>query len=149
MVEARPSFRFVGLDGEHLYDLELPGNRAASPTTPTDTIYFAASYLCDPGELYRLDVRTGEYEVDWRPELRHDPDQFSMRQVFYRSQDGARIPMWIAGRKDVLARREPAPLHMYAYGALGWAAFPWVPAPPRRVDGARRTLRSARDPRRR
>ncbi|MCP3917909.1 MAG: hypothetical protein GY711_20370 [bacterium] len=80
MVDARPSFRFVSLDGEHLYDLELPGNTSGFADDPDGHhAYFTASYLFDPGTLYRLDVRTGEYEVSWRPRLRHDPEQPAAR----------------------------------------------------------------------
>jgi len=126
LVDARTQFRFVDHSGEQLFDLRLPGNVSGLPNDrERPVVHYSSSLLFDPGSLYAFDVRTGESELFWRPELRHDPEGFAIRQLFYRSLDGTRVPMWVAGRRDVLARREPAPLFLYAYGALGWAAFPW------------------------
>lgn len=129
LTDARTELTFVDRDGEVLGRQLLPGNVSGLPTDRDRfDVVFSISSLYDPGSLVSMDVRTGEIRPVWGPELAHDPAEFELRQVFYRSQDGTRVPMWIAGRRDVLAKREPAPLMMYAYGSLGWAAFPWYQA---------------------
>jgi prolyl oligopeptidase len=86
--------------------------------------YFLTNGLADPGTLHRLDPVSGERSVWREPDERIDPSRFTAQQVFFRSYDGTRVPMLIAWRKD-LDRSKPQPVWMYAYGALGWPAFPF------------------------
>jgi prolyl oligopeptidase len=115
-------------DGRHAYDLELP--KVASIWTgfvgreQGREAMFVLSDFADPGSIYRLDVPTGRLDLFRRPELAHDPDAFTTRQVFYTSTDGTRIPMFLSHRKDVVPDRD-TPVLMYAYGAFAWSASPW------------------------
>lgn len=115
-------------DGRHAYDLTLP--KVASIWTgfvgrpDGREAMFVLSDFSDPGSTYRLDVPSGRLDLFRRPNLAHDPDAFVTRQVFYRSKDGTRVPMFLSHRKDVTPDRD-TPTLMYAYGAFGWAASPW------------------------
>jgi prolyl oligopeptidase len=115
-------------DGRHAYDLELPkvGSIWTGFVGRSDgrEALFVLSDFSDPGSVYRLDVPSGRLALFRRPSLAHDPDAFVTRQVFYTSNDGTRVPMFISHRKDVVPSRE-TPTIIYAYGAFGWAASPW------------------------
>ncbi len=118
----------------HIYDFQGQLHHEIDPLTPSmfgfaddrdsHVTYYGASQLYDPGTTYRLDVRTGETSLYFRPQLNHDPDDFVTRQVFFESKDGTRVPMFILHRKD-LKLDGTNPVFMYAYGAWAWSAFPW------------------------
>jgi len=115
-------------DGRFAYDVRLPKMGSIwtgfSGRPDGSEAFFVLSDFADPGTIYSLDVATGRVRPFRRPDLRHDPDQFVTRQVFYRSQDGTRIPMFVSHRREL--RPGPGtPVLMYAYGAFGWSASPW------------------------
>jgi prolyl oligopeptidase len=120
-------------DGTKAYDLRLP--KVASIWTgfvgrqDNPGALYTVSDFADPGTLYRLDVRTGENRVVRRPRTAYDPEDFVVRQVFYRAGDGTSIPMFLAQKRSLESRtdsdRQPRPLIIYGYGAFSWAASPW------------------------
>ena len=126
-LHARPVVEIWKYDGTRERELELPaiGLLAGFPDDVDGSVsFFRLNSLHDPGTTYRVDLETGKSEVHQRPELAHNPDDYEIRQVFYESKDGVRIPMFLAHRKDVplRSRRE---LNLYGYGHGGWVAFPW------------------------
>jgi prolyl oligopeptidase len=88
--------------------------------------FFSFNNPSHPGSasLFRLDPRTREVVRFFHPALPFAPEAFVTSQVFYRSADGTRVPMFLSHRRDVRpdGRR---PVVLYAYGAFGWAATPW------------------------
>ncbi len=112
--------------GVFLREGARPGIGGLGLNTSPDhnVVHFSFGVLHDPGTIYRLDPQTGESERTFRPELSFDPDEYTIKQVFYSSFDGTRVPMFIAHRKDVTPGPE-TPLWMYAFGNGGWMAFPW------------------------
>jgi prolyl oligopeptidase len=71
---------------------------------------------------------SGKSEVVRRPTMAYDPDDFEIRQVTYRAEDGTTIPMFLAAKRSANqpgAGRRPRPLILYGYGAFSWAASPW------------------------
>jgi prolyl oligopeptidase len=88
--------------------------------------YFSFNSLAYPGSasVFRLDPATGETRPFLQPALPFAPGDFVTRQVFYRSPDGTRVPMFVAHRRD-LRLDGRAPVFLYAYGAFAWAATPW------------------------
>ena len=124
--DSRPFAVVHRFSGEHLYDVELPtiGLIGGFMDDDAETTFYRFNSLFDPGSVYSLDVATGESELFARPRLSFDPDNFEMNQVFYRSKDGTRVPMFIASRRG-LPKSAENPLFLYGYGAYKWAAFPW------------------------
>ena len=124
--DARTTARIYDAEGQLQKEIDhltpSMGGFANNPDSPIT--YYVASQLYDPGTIYRLDVRTGETTLYFRPELAHNPDEFVTKQAFAESKDGSRVPMFILHRKD-LELDGNNPVFMYGYGAWGWAAFPW------------------------
>jgi prolyl oligopeptidase len=84
-----------------------------------------------PPTIYRLDTQTGKREVFAQPKVPFDPSQYELKQVFYTSKDGTRVPMFIAGRKG-LKQDGTDRLLMTGYGGFDvnmvadWhASFAW------------------------
>ena len=71
---------------------------------------------------------TGKREVFAQPKIPFDPSQYELRQVFYKSKDGTRIPMFIAGKKG-LKQDGTERLLMTGYGGFNVSRLPaWNPA---------------------
>ncbi|MCH9651514.1 MAG: prolyl oligopeptidase family serine peptidase [Deltaproteobacteria bacterium] len=126
-VHARPVVEVWNAKGELESTLDLPaiGLVSGFMDDPTAKVsFYRLNSLVDPGTVFRVNIDSGKSEVQQRSELAHDPEDYEIKQVFYPGQDGTRIPMFLAHRKDS-PLRENRPLWMYGYGHGGWVAFPW------------------------
>lgn len=124
---AIPVIKVFHTDGRLDYKMTLPklGFLSSFSGRPShDIAFYSLSGLADPGTLYGLDVASGKSEVLRKAELAYDPDRFITRQVFYRSKDGTRIPMFLVHR-DGLKMTPETPVFLYGYGAGNWSAYPW------------------------
>ena len=125
--DAIPLIKIFNSDGELQREVKLPAIALVgglNDNPDSDTAFFSLWGLYETGSVYRLNVNSGETSLFFRPATAHDPNNFVMKQVFYRSKDSTRVPMIIAHHKDVVPGPE-TPLFMYGYGALAWSALPW------------------------
>jgi prolyl oligopeptidase len=118
--DAKTRVRIFTTGGEPVRDVDLPGIGTATgfegrPDDP-ETFYSFSSFATPPS-IYRYDVESGESTLLRRAEIDFDPELYTVDQVFYRSKDGTRIPMFIAHRKGL----EPdgaSPTLLYGYGGF-------------------------------
>jgi prolyl oligopeptidase len=110
--------------------------------------FYSFQSFIQPPTIYRYDTLTGKQEVFAQPKTPFDSNQYELKQVFYKSKDGTRIPMFIAGKKG-LAQDGTARLLMTGYGGFNlsetaawnplWAAWMeqggWFALPNLRAGG--------------
>jgi prolyl oligopeptidase len=112
--------RIYTLDGKQTGTVTYPTIGSASPMFGRENsqngFYSFESFII-PGTLYHYDIATGKREVFAQPKVPFDSDQYEVRQVFYTSKDGTRIPMFISSKKG-LKRAGTAPVLMWAYGGF-------------------------------
>jgi len=90
--------------------------------------YLTFSSFIVPPTIYRLDTVTGKREVFAQPRIPFDSSQYELTQVFFKSKDGTRVPMFIAGKKG-LKRDGTERLLMTGYGGFDVNMMPaWNPA---------------------
>ena len=90
--------------------------------------YFSFESYIVPPTIYRLDTMTGKREVFAQPKIPFDSSEYELRQVFYTSKDGTRVPMFIAGKKG-LKQDGSERLLMTGYGGFDSGELPvWNPA---------------------
>ncbi len=88
--------------------------------------------MVTPGTVYDYDVATGGLETLKTQEIPsgYDPKLYTSERVTVTARDGTAIPVSIVMRKDraeILKKagiKGPGPLHLYAYGAYGYAVPP-------------------------
>ncbi len=124
--DARSVVKVFGLDGLFVREIELPGigsaNGFGGKRSDTETFYSFTSFTV-PGRIYRYDFTTGQSTLWREPKVGFNPDDFETQQVFYRSKDGTRVPMFITHRKGLeLGRNTPALL--YGYGGFNISLTP-------------------------
>ena len=85
--------------------------------------YFSYTSFNTPAAQYRLEARDGEASLFRRPKVAFDTDRYETRQVFYRSKDGTRVPMFLTHRKG-LRPDGNLPVLLYGYGGFNSAQRP-------------------------
>lgn len=116
------------LDGTLLSSVALPAPGTASgfagESRDTDTFY-SFSAMNQPSTLFRYEMATGRSELFRATEIPgFDPARFESRQVFFKSSDGTRVPMFIVHRKGLpLDGRNPTIL--YGYGGFNVTLNPY------------------------
>ena len=117
-------------DGKQIGTLPYPGIGSGSVVygRPSGKIgFYSYESLITPPSIYRYDTKTGHTDVFFRPNVPFDSSQYEVKQVWYTSKDGTRVPMFIAGKKG-LARDGKARLLMTGYGGFDLPMLPtWDP----------------------
>jgi prolyl oligopeptidase len=89
--------------------------------------FYSSQSFIQPPTIYRYDTQTGKQEIFAQPKTLFDASLYDLKQVFYTSKDGTRVPMFIAGRKD-LKTDGTERLLMTAYGGFNLSETPdWSP----------------------
>jgi prolyl oligopeptidase len=126
--DGQPFIRVYSLKGDLLHTVSLPAAGSiwsGFSGNPHDTeVFYWFLGLTDPSTIYRLEVTTGHTSIFAQPQPPFDKSRYTVRQDFYESADGTRIPIFVAHRSD-LKRDSAAPTWLYGYGALGWVSFIW------------------------
>ncbi len=85
--------------------------------------FYEFSSLIVPPTIFRVDTVTGKRDTFFQPKTPFDSSQYELKQVFFKSKDGTRIPMFIAGKKG-LKTDGTEPLLMTGYGGFDVAYTP-------------------------
>jgi len=118
------------LDGKKLGTVDEDGigsvTKMSGHTTDRYGYFVFQSYILPP-TVYRLDTTTGKRDVFFQPKVPFDSSQYEIKQVFFKSKDGTRIPMFIAGKKG-LKQDGTERLLMTGYGGFDMSELPvWNP----------------------
>lgn len=124
--DARSALRLFAMDGTPRGEIPLPTLGSIGPVSgkPDDPeMFFAFTSYLYPTTIYRHDLASGSTETFQAPTLDFDIDAYETRQVFYRSKDGTRIPMFVTHKKGI-AMDGSNPTYLYAYGGFNISLTP-------------------------
>ena len=118
------------LDGKAAGTVKYDGIGSATVVEGRSTdrygFYSFESFITPP-TIYRIDTLTGKTEVFAQPKVPFDTSQYELKQVFFTSKDGTRVPMFIAGKKG-LKQDGTERLLMTGYGGFEISMLPeWRP----------------------
>jgi prolyl oligopeptidase len=89
--------------------------------------FFSFQSFIQPPTIYRYDTTTGKQEIFAQPKTPFESSEYELKQVFYQSKDGTRIPMFLAGKKG-LKTDGTERLLMTGYGGFNLSELPeWNP----------------------
>lgn len=112
--------RIFTLGGKRVGTISYPTLGSASPMrgrqVSRDGFYSFQSFNIPPS-IYHYDLSTGKTKVFARPNVPFDSNLYQVKQVFYRSKDGTRIPMFLTMKKG-LKPNGKLPTLMFAYGGF-------------------------------
>ncbi|MEO1922565.1 MAG: S9 family peptidase [Sphingomonadaceae bacterium] len=105
---------------EASYDAGLSNN----PEYAVDKLRLAYESMVTPDSVYDYHLADGSLELLKQQEIPsgYDKDLYRTERVEITARDGTKVPVSIVMRKDRPAG--PGPLHLYAYGAYGYAVPP-------------------------
>ncbi|MEO8724688.1 MAG: prolyl oligopeptidase family serine peptidase [Acidobacteriaceae bacterium] len=122
--------RIFTLDGKQTGTITNPVLGASSALHGRDQSqegFYTFESFNIPPTIYRYDVATGQKDVFAKPNVPFPSDNYEVKQVFYKSKDGTRIPMFISAKKG-LKQTGKTPTLMYAYGGFNLTELPhWDP----------------------
>jgi prolyl oligopeptidase len=124
--DAHSLVKLFKVDGSADAGIELPGIGAAAGFTgkrhDTETFYSFTSFTA-PTTIFRYDFKKRASDVLYQPKLKFNPDDYSTEQVFCRSADGTRVPMFLSYKKG-LKRDGQNPAYLYGYGGFDISITP-------------------------
>jgi prolyl oligopeptidase len=124
--DAYSQVRVFNREGNLIRNIELPGIGSAygfgGERNDTETFFVYSSYNAPP-TIYRYDLKAGRAEIFRKATVRFDPNDFEVRQVFFNSKDGTRVPMFLTHKKG-LKMDGTNPTLLYGYGGFSASMTP-------------------------
>ncbi len=128
--DMKSTFEVYNLAGNIVSEAELPYPGTILGlinTTRQPVIHFVLNSFTDPGFIHQLDLKTGEIKKATGPDTQIVPENYMVKQVFYSSKDGTRVPMLICHKKGLSITGKNKVL-VYAYGAFNSSVTPFFSA---------------------
>ncbi len=126
MRDATSRLLLYSLEGRLIREIELPGLGtvwALSARNNVAEAFIGFSSFTLPPAVHRIDTAQGSI-AKWRGVTSNvDLSGYEVRQVFYPSKDGTRIPMFLVHRKG-LERTGRTPTYLYGYGGFNISETP-------------------------
>ena len=118
--DAYTQIRIYDIKGKFIRNVELPGIGSAGgfggKREDTETFYSYSSFNTPP-TIYRYDLKTGKSSIFREAKVDIDKNNYEVKQVFYNSKDGTRIPMFIVHKKGIKLDGNN-PTLLYGYGGF-------------------------------
>ena len=107
-------------DGKLVREIKLPGIGTAGgfggKRKEKEFFYVFTSFNYPP-TIFRYDIETGKSELFRKSEAKFDGTQYETKQVFFRSKDGTKVPVFLSYRKG-LKMDGNNPVLLYGYGGF-------------------------------
>ena len=124
--DAYTQTKLYDLSGKFIREVKYPTIGTASGfygrRNDTETFYTFTSFAVPP-TIYRYNLATGFSEVFRQPSVKFNPEEIEVKQVFYRSKDGTRVPMFIVHKKGIRLDGNN-PTLLYGYGGFNISLTP-------------------------
>jgi prolyl oligopeptidase len=126
MHDVTSRLRVFSTSGAAEGEVRLPGLGSAGGlqgrNQDRELFYTFTSFL-SPSTVYRYDFATRRSEPVWPVRTAFDESRYETRQLFYRSKDGTRVPMFVTHRRG-MALDGNNPTLLYGYGGFNSAVTP-------------------------
>jgi len=107
-------------DGKLVREIDLPGIGSASGfggEKEDKEFFYTFSSFSTPPSIYRYDIATGQSTLFRKTEVKINTDDFVTEQVFFKSKDGTKVPMFLTYKKG-MKRDGQNPVLIYGYGGF-------------------------------
>ncbi|MEP6787168.1 MAG: prolyl oligopeptidase family serine peptidase [Acidobacteriota bacterium] len=124
--DAHTNIKIFDTNGKRVRDVALPGIGTAGgfggKRTDTETFYTYSSFNAPP-TIYRYDMKTGKSTLFRQAKVKFDPSLYEVKEVFYQSKDGTKVPMFLTYKKG-LKLDGTNPTILYGYGGFNIPSTP-------------------------
>ncbi|MBL7154101.1 MAG: S9 family peptidase [Phycisphaerae bacterium] len=118
--------RVYDTEGEFVREIPLPSLGTVSGLSGKQSdieMFFSFTSFLFPRTSYRYDFKTQQLTVFQKPKIDFAPSNYETKQVFCKSKDGTRVPIFITHRKG-LALTGDNPTLLYGYGGFNISRRP-------------------------
>ncbi len=124
--DAKTQVKIYDTDGKFVREVKFPTIGSAygfgGRQDETETFYSFSSFATPPS-IYRYDITTGESSLIRQAKVDINPEEYEVKQVFYPSKDGTKVPMFIAHKRGV-ELDHTNPTLLYGYGGFNISLTP-------------------------
>jgi prolyl oligopeptidase len=124
--DAYTQVRIHNTAGKLLTEVPFPGIGSAGgfggKAKDKETFFFFTGFTT-PTTIYRYDMTTGKSTIFRQPKVEFNPAEYETKQVFYKSKDGTKVPMFITHKKG-LKLDGNNPTYLYGYGGFNISMTP-------------------------
>ncbi len=124
--DAHTVIKIYDRSGKFVREVKLPGLGSAGgfggKRADSETFYNYSSFNAAPA-IYRYDMKTGKSTLFRESKVKFDATQFEVKEVFYPSKDGTKVPMFLTYKKG-LKLDGTNPTILYGYGGFNIPSTP-------------------------
>ena len=124
--DAKTEVRIFARDGKSTGSVEIPGIGTATgfggKQSDMETFYTFSSFATPPS-IFRYDLATGKSTLFRQSKVKFNPDEYEVKQIFYTSKDGTRVPMFVSHKKGI-PHDGTNPTLLYGYGGFNISLTP-------------------------
>ncbi len=92
------------MNGKLENEIQLPGPGSAGGfggERDSKFVFYTFSTFNVPPTIYRYDIKTRKSSIFRTPEVKFNPGDYEVNQVFFKSKDGTSVPMFVANKKGL------------------------------------------------
>ena len=124
--DAKTQVKLFDLQGKFIREVDFPGigsARGFGGKRDHDETFYSFSSFNRPPVTYRYDLATGESTQLQAANVAFNADDYEVKQLFYSSKDGTKVPMFVAHKKG-LKLDGNNPTLLYGYGGFSISLTP-------------------------
>lgn len=124
--DVQSKLHVYSLDGTEIGVVDLPGLgivKSFNSDLENRFAYYSFENYYTPRSIYKLDMNNLKSELYWRPKMDFNPDEYTSKQIFYKSKDGTQVPMFITYKKGIEMDGNN-PTFVYGYGGFNISKVP-------------------------
>ncbi len=126
LVDAKTEVKQYDMQGNQEREIELPGIGTAfgfGGKKDDADFYYGFTSFTYPTTIFKYDIAKGTSTLHKQSDVDFDPSEYEVNQIFYKSKDGTRVPMFIVHKKG-LKLNGKNPTYLYAYGGFNISLTP-------------------------
>ncbi len=130
MKDAHSKIEVYNLDGSSDYEIKLPGIGTCSGLIgkkDENIAFYTFTSFTTPAIVFKYYFKTKKSEIYSKPKVKFNPDEYVTEQVFYKSKDSTKIPMFIVHKKEI-KKDGNNPTLLYGYGGFNISLTPYFSA---------------------
>jgi len=86
-------------------------------------LFYTFTSFTLPPSIYKYNIETGTSEIFRESKAKFNPDDYVTKQVFYKSKNGTKIPMFVVYKKGLKLNGDN-PVYLYGYGGFNASMTP-------------------------
>jgi len=126
MKDAHAKLELYSTDGNYIKDIELASLCSVNGfygKKGNSLAFYSTTSFTSPGTIYTYNFENDKSSVYYKPEIDFDENDYIVKQEFFQSKDGTKVPLFIVHHKNVQLNGDN-PTMLYAYGGFNISLTP-------------------------